>query len=88
MHPNDEAYFRFRKPPTALEAEVGDRVAYTRYFLKCIGAEPNDEMWFRRGTVHSVSGRIAVVQWDDDPEPVGVALANLARPGANLGFCE
>ena len=88
MNANNQAYFRSRKPPKALKANVGDRVAYTRYFLKCIGTPPNDAAWHRRGTIESISGRIATVKWDDDPDSMGVLLTNLARPGPNLRFCE
>jgi len=90
MNPNDDAYFRSRRPPEPLKAQVGDEVAYTRYFLKCIGVVATDPMWRKRGIVTEISGRIAYIQWDDDGEDevTPVQLTNLAHPGPNLAFNE
>lgn len=87
---NRDAYFATRKAPGPLKVEVGERVAYTRYFLKQIGVGPTDDMWRRRGEVKSLhaNGRWASVLWDGDEEPTNVALCNLAKPGPNLRFNE
>ena len=85
---NSDAYFRSRKAPGPLAVKVGDQVSYTRYFLKCIGAGPTDDLWRRRGEVKEVNGDIARVLWDGDDEPRGVRTCNLACPGPNLRFCE
>lgn len=85
---NDDAYFRSRKAPGPLDVKEGDRVSYTRYFLKCIGVLPTDDMWRRRGTVKGVKGRLVMVLWDGENEPMSVLSTNLAHPGPNLRFCE
>jgi len=86
----DNAYFRSRKPPPPLKTQVGAEVAYARYFLKCTMAEATDPRWQQRGTVTEISGRIAYVHWDGDPEDkvTPVMLTNLAHPGPNLTFNE
>lgn len=90
MNANEEAYFRSRNRPEPLAAKVGDEVAYTRYFLKCIRVCPTDDMWRQRGIVTKVSGQLAYIQWNDyeDGDVVAVQLSNLAHPGPNLAFCE
>lgn len=84
----DYSYFQSRKPPPPLKAKVGDRVAYTRYFLKAIGSFPTDEAWRLHGTVTEVKEPIAYVLWDGEDKPKAVGLTNLAHPGPNLAYCE
>lgn len=89
-----DAYFRSRKPPEPLrDPKIGDKVAYTRYFLKQIGVSATDDMWRARGTITGFESvgkevRWAQIQWADEPTPRLVALSNLCRPGPNLAHCE
>ena len=87
MKPN-EAYFRSRRAPGPISLKVGDRVSYTRYFLKSIGAEATSDLWRRRGVVTEVGSWCVYVKWDGEDEPKGVRSENLALPGPNLRFCE
>ncbi len=87
---NLDAYFATRKTPGPwIPRSV--TVAYSRYFLKCIGVSATDPMWFRRGTIVSGDERMVYVLWHDwkpGDIPVMVALANLATPGANRRFAD
>jgi hypothetical protein len=85
---SDDAYFRSRKAPGPLEVKIGDRVAYARYFLKCLGTPATDDAWRRRGTVVSVENGVAQVHWDGSDGPIRVLTSNLAFPGPNLRFCS
>lgn len=88
---NTDAYFRSRRPPKPLDCVVGDRVAYTRYFLRQTAAGPTDPAWRRRGTVESLhpNGKWVSVRWDDEPdEPRLIGRSALARPGANRRFAD
>jgi hypothetical protein len=42
----------------------GDRVMFTRAFLKRIATPPTDPLWFQKGTVIRASTDTAKVQWD------------------------
>jgi hypothetical protein len=88
---NLDAYFRTTKAPGPLEgAAVGDKVSYTRYFLKqlCVGA--TDPMWHKRGTIVALRAGTTLVNvlWDGETEPRPIQLSCLAKPGPNLRFCE
>lgn len=90
---NRDAYFRSHwtnGKRTAPELVVGDVVAYSRYFLMQIGAEPTDPMWFRLGEVVRLLPELGWVEvcWDDDLELVLIAGSNLALPGPNLRYCD
>ncbi len=88
---NREAYFRSTKPNGPLPNPViGERVAYSRYFLKQICADPTDPMWGDRGEIVSLhkNGVWALVRWEREEEPRHIALQHLARPGPNSRFCE
>lgn len=88
INADNDAYFSSHKAPGPLPLEVGDRVSYTRYFLKCIMMPPTDDMWHQRGVVIKVEGTFARIKWDGEDEPRSVLTNNLARPGPNLRFCE
>jgi hypothetical protein len=85
---NRDAYFRDRKPPGPLKADVGDRVAYTRYFLRCTGEPPTGDRWHARGVVVALMPRFdwVSVLWDGDSVPVVVSLHALAFPTPNARF--
>ncbi len=84
---NIEAYFCSRRAITApLSPSVGDRVAYTRYFLKATGEPPTGSRWHDRGTILEVREPFVLVQWEGHDEPVHVSPVNLAHPGASSRF--
>jgi hypothetical protein len=88
MKRNEQVYFINRKPPGPISLNVGDRVSYTRYFLKVIGIPATHEMWCRRGIVVEIKDWCVYVLWEGEKEPIGVRSDNLAIPGPNLRFCE
>lgn len=68
--------------------KIGDEVAYSKRFLRCIMTPATDPVWFLRGRITSVDDRIAYVHWDGEDTPVAVGVCNLAKPGPNLAFCD
>jgi len=87
---NRSSYFRTRPAPGPLCVQVGERVAYTRYFLRSIGVSATDPAWFRQGVVQEVDvdALSALVLWEGDQNPMRVLTCNLARKGANLRYCD
>lgn len=83
---NRDAYFRSTRPHGPLACEPGDVVAFTRYFLKSIGASATDPMWSQRGIVRELRPPFVLVAWEEGERLVH--LGNLAKPGPNLRFCE
>lgn len=86
-----DVYFRHTKAPKPIEGlQVGDEVAYTRYFLMQTCFPATDVAWHIRGTVVSLhpNGIWAEIQWKGEESPRMVALQHLAKPGPNLRFCE
>ena len=63
---------------TTIAINVGDRVAYSRNFLRSTG---QDSGWapFARGTVISFTARMALVRWDDRATPTTINIYNLVR---------
>lgn len=88
---NLDVYFATRRAPGQWLPR-STTVAYTRYFLRCIGTPPTDPMWHRRGTIVDVKNdRLVYVLWHDwapgDTREL-IALANLANVGANTRFSD
>jgi hypothetical protein len=86
---NNDAYFRSRKAITdPLSVAKGDRVAYTRYFLRATGEPPVGDRWHDRGTVLDTKRPFVLVRWDDHQTPVYVNPVNLAHVGNNYRFAD
>lgn len=95
---SDPDYFRTAKAPGPLEGlKVGDKVQFTKYFLKSIGCGPTNPEWRRVGVVvemvsfgkHDPGPPFPRVKWDGSDEPVLVNPANLALHGVpSLRSCE
>lgn len=88
---NRESYFRCTKPnPPLPQPVVGETVAFSRYFLLQISADPTDDIWRARGQLVGLhpNGVWAHVHWQGEPEPRYVSLCHLARPGPNSRYCE
>jgi len=76
----------------AFQLQPGDRVAYSAQFLRSIGCQTG-ELPAARGTVREVSQlgsiTLASIDWDRPEDlPQRVAVANLAKVGANSRFCS
>ena len=97
---NRDAYLRThwsrgRREPLP-NLQVGEIVAYMRYFLICTGHEATSPAWQLRGEVlELLSGNRARILWREQPSPyhywaerppIVVSTYNLARPGPNLRF--
>lgn len=80
-HPLQSCY----RPEVAPVLEVGDTVAYAKYFLLATGHPPTDEAWAERGIVLSVCGNTVEVDWGSHTSRI--LAVNLAKPGPNLAFC-
>jgi len=63
---------------TTSAINIGDRVAYSRNFLRSTG---QDSGWapFSRGTVMSFTAGMALVRWDDRATPTTINIYNLVR---------
>jgi hypothetical protein len=85
---NLDAYFRSRPAPGPLDVNPGERVQYTRYFLRCIGAHPTSDMWNRTGTVVERTDDFAKIRWDDELDVQAVSTTCLCYTGANLRRCD
>jgi hypothetical protein len=73
--------------------EPGTPVAYSKAFLKAIGCECTDPMWFACGTVTSIKPlgpdiQLASVLWWNGEHPEKVNVKNLAKVGPNLHFAD
>jgi hypothetical protein len=63
---------------TTSAINIGDRVAYSRNFLRSTG---QDSGWapFSRGTVMSFTAGMALVRWDGIATPTTINIYNLVR---------
>ena len=76
----------------SFQLQPGDRIAYSAAFLRSIGCQTG-ELPAARGTVEAIenlgSTQLARIAWDrPDNLPQRVAVANLAKVGANSRFCS
>ena len=68
--------------------KIGDRVGFSRKFLKNTGVQATDPMWRLHGVVvGKQKPNIVRVKFDGEESPRSVAAANLAKPGT-LPYCE
>jgi hypothetical protein len=81
---NRDAYFRTTRAPKEPLAP-GDRIGWTKYFLRCTGATSTDERWSARGTIVAFSPDFVRVSWDDGYETL-VAPRNICRIAPTMAF--
>jgi hypothetical protein len=94
---------KFDTAEHSTKIEVGTRVGYAKRFLRSIFASATDRMWFARGKVLDIVAlspecQLARIEWEpiadakgkleDADMPARVHVANLAKVGPNLEFCE
>lgn len=82
----DEAYFKTAKRPEPLDGlQVGDKVIWTKYFLKSIGCGPTHANWRVVGVVTTITAAGAFAGWPavswDGADPTIVNPSNLAHHG-------